>query len=98
MEADKRRWARLAVGAGLLALAVGNNGARSLVTSWLELRSLRKEIVALEEEERRLEQRLKAMKGGDAALERLARQELGFVKKGEIEYRFTPPTEDGGSR
>lgn len=91
MEPSRKRWLRVAAGAGLFAVIAGNGGARSLVTSWLELRALKKEIAALEDEERRLEQRLKAMKGGDASLERLARQELGFVKKGEIEYRFTAP-------
>lgn len=91
MEPKKRRWLRLAGGAVLAAVFVGNGGARGLMTSWLELRSLKKEIASLEEEEKRLERRLAAMKGSETALERLARQELGFVRKGEIEYRFTPP-------
>lgn len=82
---------RLLGGAALLALVFGNGGFRSLVSNYLELRSLQKEIASLEEEEKRLESRLKAMRGGDAALERLARRELGFVRKGEVEYRFTPP-------
>lgn len=79
------------IAAVLAAIFFGNKGFRALVGNWLELRKLRGEIAALEEEEKRLSRRLKAIKGGDADLERLARKELGFIRKGEIEYRFPPP-------
>lgn len=84
-------WARALAAAALLAAFFSNQGFRALVSNWMELRGLRREIAALDEEEKRLDQRLKAMKGGDAALERLARKELGFIRKGEVEYRFPPP-------
>ena len=31
------------------------------------------------------------MKSADGSLERMARKDLGFIKPGEIEYRFPPP-------
>lgn len=84
-------WGRALAVAVLLAVFFSNQGFRALVANWIELRGLRRELIALDTEEKRLTERLKAMKGGDAALERMARKELGFVRKGEIEYRFEPP-------
>ena len=83
--------ARLAVALGLLAVFFGNQGFRSLVRNYLELRGLKQEIAALETEEKRSAERLKLLRSGDSSVERLARRELGYVRKGEIEYRFPPP-------
>ncbi|MBI5623899.1 MAG: septum formation initiator family protein [Elusimicrobia bacterium] len=90
-----RHWARLLLSAFLFVVFFGNQGFRSLVRNWLELRHLRAEIAALEREQARLSGRLKSSKNSDAALERMARRELGFVKPGEIEYRFPPPSPEG---
>ena len=92
----RERWPRFLAVAGFLALLFGNQGFRTLVRNYRELRSLRREIADLRVEEGRLSGRLGTVRSGDAALERLARRELGFVKKGEIEYRFPPPTGSGG--
>ncbi|MEK7390026.1 MAG: septum formation initiator family protein [Elusimicrobiota bacterium] len=84
-------WGRILTGAGLLLVFFGNGGFRSLARNWLELRRLDSEIVALEREERLLESKLKTLRAGDGPIERLVRRELGYIKKGEIEYRFPPP-------
>lgn len=91
LEFLKERWPRLLLGAGFLALFFGNAGFRSLVTNWRELRRLQGEIGSLEREEKELETKLKALRAGEGGVERLARRELGYIKKGEIEYRFEPP-------
>lgn len=87
----RAHWGRLLASAGLLLMLFGNGGFRSLTRNWLELRRLNSEIEALKREERELEGRLKALRSGDGPVERLARRELGYIKKGEIEYRFPPP-------
>lgn len=87
----RANWGRAAFVAGLLLVFFGNGGFRSLTRNWLELRRLNKEIVELEREEKELDGRLKALRSGDGPVERLARRELGYIKKGEIEYRFPPP-------
>ena len=87
----RANWGRLLTGAGLLLVFFGNAGFRSLTRNWFELRRLNQEIVALQREEKDLDGRLKAMRSGDGPVERLARRELGYIKKGEIEYRFPPP-------
>lgn len=82
---------RIAIASGVLAVFFGNAGFRSLVSNWLELRRLKSELVHLEHEEKELDGQLKALRSGEGPVERLARRELGYIKKGEIEYRFPPP-------
>lgn len=86
-----RHWPRLLLAAGALALFFGNQGFRGLVRNWRELRSLRREIAALQREEAAQTRRLEGLKAGDAAVERFARRDLGYIRKGEVEYRFPPP-------
>lgn len=57
----------------------------------MELRRLRREIVAMTQDEAKLTQRLLALRAGSTSFEGLARKELGYIKPGEIEYRFPPP-------
>lgn len=81
---------RLAAAAGLLAVLFGNQGFRSLVRNWLELRDLSREIASLEAENARSAARLKELRESGSALEGEARK-VGFIKTGETEYRFEPP-------
>ena len=82
------KWRRLLFTAGLFALFFGNQGFRSLVHNYLELRSIKRDIAALEKDEKNYSERLRL---GDSSIERMARRELGYVRKGEVEYRFPPP-------
>ena len=86
----RRHWLRILLTAGAAAVFFGNHGFRSLVTNWLELRSVSREIAALEAENGRTAARIKELRQSDAAVEREARK-VGFGKPGEIEYRFDPP-------
>jgi cell division protein FtsB len=90
-EFARAHWGRVLAGAGLLLVFFGNGGFRALARNWLELRRLDGEIVSLQREEKELDAKLKALRSGDGPVERLARRELGYIKKGEIEYRFPPP-------
>ncbi len=84
------RWIKVLATIGLLAVFFGGRGFRSLTANWLELRRLRREIAQLEAANTKAEARLKELKGNDTALEREVRK-VGFLKSGEIEYRFEPP-------
>ncbi|MBI3551749.1 MAG: septum formation initiator family protein [Elusimicrobia bacterium] len=88
------QWPRLLGSAILLLVLFGNQGFRGLVRNWVELGRLRREIVSLEHQEGAESGRLKAVRSGGAPFERLARKELGYIRKGEIEYRFPPPVEE----
>jgi cell division protein FtsB len=87
----REHWARLLIGAGLLFVFFGNAGFRSMVSNWMELMRLKSEISQLDRDEKELDVRLKALRAGDGGVERAARLDLGYIKKGEIEYRFPPP-------
>jgi cell division protein FtsB len=87
----RAHWSRLLAASALLYVFFGNAGFRSMVANWMELRRLKKEIVALDRDEKELDARLRALRAGDGGVERAARRDLGYIKKGEIEYRFTPP-------
>lgn len=80
------------LGAALLAgVMLGNSGFRRLVSRWRELRRLRHELAHLKVEELKLQQKIAASQRAGPALERSARAELGYLKPGEVEYRFPPP-------
>ncbi len=85
-----RNRARLLVSGLVLAVLFGNQGFRSLARNWLELRHLRREIAALEREQALLDRRLATLRDSDLAMEKEARR-IGFVRPGELEYRFPPP-------
>lgn len=87
----RRHWLRIAVGSALTVFFFANSGFRGLVRNWRELRRLRGEIEAVSRQERALNERLLALRAGDGSVERLARKELGYMRRGEIEYRFPPP-------
>ena len=87
----KENWKRLLGSLALLAVLFGNQGFRSLVRNWIELKHLRGEIASLQKEETRQSDNLHAFRADDLSVERMARKELGYIKKGEIEYRFNPP-------
>lgn len=88
----REHWVRILGTAFLLFVFFGNQGFRSLVRNWFELRRLKKDIVSLRREESALGEQLGGVRSG-GQIERAARRELGFIKKGEIEYRFPPPGE-----
>ena len=90
----RQRWPRLLGAAALLVVFFGNAGFRSLVANWRELRRLDRELVQLGRDEKDLDAKLKALRAGDGGVERVARRDLGYIKKGEIEYRFDPPKKD----
>jgi cell division protein FtsB len=80
-----------ALGLGVAVLLLGNRGFRRLVSNWFLLRRLNAERRALDQEEDRLKKSIAAAQSDDRALEAKARKDLGYLKPGEVEYRFPPP-------
>lgn len=85
------RWAMAAVVAVVAAVLLGNRGFRRVVVHALQLRRLGTEMSTLKKEEAELKAAVSAAKLDDLALEKAARKELGYLKPGEVEYRFPPP-------
>ena len=88
----RRLWALGAL--ALAAVLLGNRGFRRMVSSTLELRRLRRQLAALQSEESSLAHQIQQTQKSDRLLETTARRELGYLKTGEVEYRFPPPKKD----
>ncbi|MFH2203663.1 MAG: septum formation initiator family protein [Elusimicrobiota bacterium] len=87
-----RRWLYAAAAAAAAALLLGNQGFRTVVKNTLLLRRIHRELALEKEDARQLERSIKAVSSDDRALERAVRKELGYLKPGEVEYRFPPPS------
>ncbi|OGF49041.1 MAG: hypothetical protein A2231_08475 [Candidatus Firestonebacteria bacterium RIFOXYA2_FULL_40_8] len=66
----------------------GNAGLIHLVQSKLEKAKIEKDIVLLEEENKRATAEIQALRSDLKSVERIAREELGLIKKGEVVYKF----------
>ncbi len=87
-----QRRARIAYLGALVALlavsALDPAGLRKARRQEEEARRLERENTALEQTVARLRREVKALRGDPAALERAAREELGYVRPGEIVYKL----------
>ncbi|MFA6092100.1 MAG: septum formation initiator family protein [Elusimicrobiota bacterium] len=92
----RERWVPLTIALFVLVLLLGNGGFRRAVRQKLELHRLHKRAELLRSEETELRRRVDARKLDDDELENSARTELGYLKPGEIEYRFPPPGKSKG--
>ncbi|MEW6517261.1 MAG: septum formation initiator family protein [candidate division FCPU426 bacterium] len=90
-----RLWRWVAFGLGpLLLLALLFWGDKSVLHIWALLREDRnaqRQIETLETKNQRLRGQIGVLRQDPKAVERIAREELGFVKPDEIVYRFVPP-------
>lgn len=86
---------RLAIGAAacvsmalVAAILFGSRGLLHLRALTSEEAAIRQRIGGLLLENQRLRGQLHALRTDDRYLERLAREQLGFVRPGEVVYRF----------
>ena len=70
------------------AVLVGENGVTKLFTLRAERQRLGEQAVALLEENTALRDQITRLRTDDRFVEGLARRELGFVRSGEVVYRF----------
>ncbi len=89
-----RAWLYAAAALVAAAILFGNSGFRKAAANALLLRRIEREDTALLREEARLRKALTAARSDDRVLESAARRELGYLKPGEVEYRFPPPGKD----
>jgi cell division protein FtsB len=68
--------------------ALDRDGLRKALRNEAEAERLERENAALEQHVNRLRREVKALQGDPGALERAAREELGYVKPGEVVYKL----------
>jgi cell division protein FtsB len=76
-----------------VAALIGEGGLTDLRRLRLEMVDLRQEIERREATIRELEQEVRALEGDTLALERIAREQLGLVRPGEIDFLL--PVQEG---
>ncbi|MGB0035216.1 MAG: septum formation initiator family protein [Candidatus Acidiferrales bacterium] len=85
----------------LTALAVlvlqdvfGTHGVLAMRRSQQEAAEIRKQIDKLDAENRKLQDRVKALKTDPVVIEHIAREEMGLAKPHEIIFKLSPKTTD----
>ncbi len=68
--------------------ALDRDGLRTALRNESEAERLARENAALEQRVARLRREVRALQGDPGALERAAREELGYVKPGEVVYKL----------
>ncbi len=88
---EKTVTAALVVAAIVIAVAaiVGKHGLLTYIQVNNRHVELQEELVNLKEENRRLREEIHTLKTDPGAIERVAREDLGMIKHGEVLYRFT---------
>jgi len=82
----------LIVGFALLLLqdVFGTHGVLAMRQSQKEAQGIRKDISRLDEENQRLQNRVKALKTDPSAIERIAREEMKLSRQGEYIFQTHP--------
>ena len=93
---------RYALGALLLLVFMngifGENGYLAMRRARADVDRIRKELQQLNEENRQLAGDIHGLKSDPAAIERVAREEMGLARPGELVFRLPEnPTNDPGS-
>lgn len=81
--------------AGIIALLLGSawlgqDGYLAVIANKGRVAELKKEIGEIEAKNRNLRTEIRSLRSDDRMIERIAREDLGLVKKGETVYEFIP--------
>ena len=87
---------------GALALLLlqdifGTHGLIAMRRSQQEAAQVQREISQLDEENRRLQDSVQSLKSDPAAIERIAREEMGLAKPGEYIFKIAPRSGSTGN-
>jgi cell division protein FtsB len=81
----------------LLQDIFGTHGLIAMRRSQQEAAQVHKEILQLDAENRQLQERVKALKSDPAAIERIAREEMGLARPGEYIFKLPPKSSDASA-
>jgi cell division protein FtsB len=89
----------LAAGLALLLLQdiFGTHGVLAMRRTQQQAAEIRKQIDQLDSENRKLQDRVKALKTDSGTIERIAREENGLARPGEYIFKVQPRRGDGTS-
>lgn len=86
----------LVAGLTLLVLqdVFGTHGVLAMRRSQQQAADIQKEIKQLNDENQKLQDRVRSLKSDPAAIERIAREEIGLARPGEYIFKIQPKTAD----
>jgi cell division protein FtsB len=89
----------IAAGLALLLLqdVFGNHGVLAMRRAQQEARAVQRQINQMNEENRELEAKVKALKTDPQAIERIAREEMGLARPGEYIFKLPPKPGDAST-
>ncbi len=81
--------------AGVIALLlgsawIGQDGYLAVMANEGRVSGLKREIKEIESKNKELRAEIRSLRSDMRAIERIAREDLGLVKKGEVVYEFIP--------
>ena len=82
----------------LLQDIFGTHGLIAMRRSQREAKQVQKEISRLDDENRKLEDQVNGLKSDPAAIERIAREEMGLARPGEYIFKLPPKSPDAPSQ
>ena len=82
----------------LLQDVFGTHGLIAMRRSQKEAKQVQKEISRLDDENRKLEDQVNGLKSDPAAIERIAREEMGLARPGEYIFKLPPKSPDPSSQ
>ncbi len=86
---------RTILAVALFALLVhdifGNHGFLAMRRTQKEIQQLRQELQKIHAENRELDGQVKALKSDPRMIERIAREEMGLARPGELIFKLPPP-------
>jgi cell division protein FtsB len=82
----------------VIAAVYGDHGLVDLLRMQREQHELEHTAFDLQQQNERLRERIRRLRSDDHYIEKLARERLGLVRKGEIMYRVTGPASTASAR
>ena len=82
--------------AGIIVLLLGSawlgqDGYLAVIVNQDRVSELKKENAEIEAKNKELRSEIRSLRSDERAIEKIAREDLGLVKKGEVVYEFIPP-------
>jgi cell division protein FtsB len=81
----------------LLQDVFGTHGVLAMRRAQMEAKSVKNQIELINDENRQLQDRVKALKTDPQAIERIAREELGLARPGEYVFETSPRPSDAAA-
>lgn len=83
-----KKFIRIAVIVAIIVLLTANKGFRTLIIRAIEYKKISSEIAELKNKNQQLEKEIYLLENDPAYIEYCIRKEFGYLKEGEVEYRF----------